>query len=394
MKILFVLYNFSSKGTASSIQNRRFIQEINKRDDVEYKIITKEDPFEEFASKTIQISSSWSDFSLKVLGKLFPDISNYPDTQIFWAKKVINYLLKNFNWNYDVIYTVSSPFSAHIIGNRIKKVKKCIWVAHYYDPWNENSFRKFNFEFFKYLDKRLEFHSIKNADIVIHTNQFLVNKWKERFDESILRKVKVHPLFTDPEITIEPRLEIKKSDRPYYFLHSGGVYGNRNFKTILESLKLLSKEIDLDSNLKIIQVGYVSPENMKLVKESSFYTSFIFFPRSSYEFVLKKSSETDFLILLDNPEENNFFFPSKICEYFSLNKPILGLVSEKSISNIFLIQSGHFNILFNDSYSLKQAFLSLVSGKSLSFDVEFYKKFLPKNVVNDILIDIKKYVQK
>lgn len=394
MKILFILYNFSPKGTASSIQNKRFIEEINSRNDIDYRVITKESSYKEFASKSIEINSSWFDFILKIFGKIFPDFSNIPDTQVFWSKKVVKYILKNLNWDFDVIYTISSPFSAHIIGNVIKKEKKCIWVAHYFDPWNENSFRKYNFNFFRKFDFNNESNCILNADLVIHTNEYLVNKWKERFHESFLNRVKVHPLFTDPDIVYNKSIDFKAKTSPYYFLHSGGVYGNRSFRVLLESFTLLSREMDLADKIKIIQVGYVSPENEKLVKNSSFYSLFTFISRSRYDFVVQKSLEADFLLLIDNPEIDNFFFPSKICEYFSFNKPIIGLVSNNSISKRYLIESGHLNIDFNDPVSLKSSILFLLNGNKVSFDDQFYKKFLPKSIVNNILTDLKEYVQK
>ena len=68
----------------------------------------------------------------------------FPCSALFWAHDVVNYISSNINIHeFDVVYTTSGPYSAHLIGYYLNKKYGIPWVADYRDQWTDNAYPRY-----------------------------------------------------------------------------------------------------------------------------------------------------------------------------------------------------------------------------------------------------------
>jgi glycosyltransferase involved in cell wall biosynthesis len=392
MKGLFFLYHYSSKGTASSIQNIRFVKGL-KNNNLDFDIVGTSDS----DNDAIKVSSKKLSKVVAVLRRLFPDITHLPDFDRFlWAKRVKKEIatkvdLSDYQW----IHTTGQPHSTHLIGLELKEKTGLPWVAQFYDPWVDNKFRIFKSKFLKRKDSNLERKIALNADLILHTNQIIFNKWVKRYGKGIESKMAVLPLMTDENLEI-PENNLDKTK--FTFLHAGGLYGPRTATSFIKALTILKEKgrTDLISKFRFTQIGYADPSESKMVERMGFSSNFKFIGRQPFSEVLNEVSKSDALLLIDNPEEENPFFPSKLCEYFSYNKPILGIVPNKSVAGELLIDSGHFTAHPDETENIAKAIVEMMekTESKYSFDKEYFNNFLPTTVASNYINIVKNLVNK
>ena len=64
---------------------------------------------------------------------------NLPCQCLSWACDTFNYIESNIDISkFDVIYTTSGPYSAHLIGFYLSKIHNIPWIADWRDQWHDN----------------------------------------------------------------------------------------------------------------------------------------------------------------------------------------------------------------------------------------------------------------
>ena len=87
----------------------------------------------------------------------------FPDSRMFWIKKVVNIassFINNNNINY--VITTSPPFSLNIIGYKLKLRNNIKWISDYRDPWSD---------FFQFKNMPM-FNYVKNKHIKVGRKMF------------------------------------------------------------------------------------------------------------------------------------------------------------------------------------------------------------------------------
>ena len=384
MKGLFILYHYPPVNNANSIQNERFISSLNKNG-VKTTVVIKGDKFIE-NEKIISIPSNSMRFSKAILRRTIPDLANIPDLErFFWTNKAKRKLVTLrddiFNW----VHTTSSPFSTHILGAKLKKKYNIPWVAQFYDPWVDNHYINFNFKFFKKLNLKYEAIVAKEADLILHSNNIIKNRWINRYGKEIAEKIVVLPFITDASIKASNKFY---TNSKLTILHAGGIYGKRSLKELILALELLKKENEnLENQIQITQIGHISKQEVELIRQKNLLNLFKFYEKKPYEQIVKELYRADILLLVDSLDtEENVFFPSKLVEYFSYNKLIIGITPINSPANTFLQEAGHIVIHKNENRQLKD-FLSkiLINGNLIKVNSDYFKNFLPDQICNEYL---------
>jgi hypothetical protein len=107
-----------------------------------------------------------------------------------------------------------------------------------------------------------------------------------------------------------------------------------------------------------------------------------------YNEVLEYYKNADILLLIDNLVELNVFFPSKLCEYFSYQKPIIGIVPIKSTAYNHLKISNHTFVTPDNPMKLSkiiQRYMHDYDFSEQKFDKEYFRNFLPNKIASDYL---------
>lgn len=394
MKGIYFLYNYNPINNANAIQNQRFIEGI-KNVDIDSIIITREgDSNNETIANSDKYSKKLNYFARHTIRQIayFPDIEYYT-----WTKPTLRKVQKIVNFSeFDFIHTNSLPNSTHLIGAHLKKRYGLPWVAHFYEPWTDNYFMNYKYGFIKNLNLKYESVVAEQADIIIHTNQYLKEVWKNKYGEKVANKIKVLPLCTDEQISLKAG-EKNHQKNKVTIIHAGGLYGERNLKLLIQALLILKEKIDLlEDYVEFKIIGTISPNDINKIKTEGLSGIFQILGKKPYAFVKESIESSDVLLVIEALQPDaNLFFPSKLCEYFSYNKPIIGLTSKESITRYHLSKANHSVFGPGEQIKLSSFLEELILKKNpINFDQNYFTNFLPSQIAIKYKLIIEEMLKK
>ena len=103
---------------------------------------------------------------------------------------------------------------------------------------------------------------------------------------------------------------------------------------------------------------------------------------------MQQQISSDALLLINPIGMSNYSYPSKLCEYFQLNKIILCIGSLDSAANEDLYAAGHFVCDGKNINEFVDKILELLNNKLAvvgCINKNYYKKFLPSEVAKEYL---------
>jgi glycosyltransferase involved in cell wall biosynthesis len=191
------------------------------------------------------------------------------------------------------------------------------------------------------------------------------------FDHQIRSKCFIVPHCFDPEyFTSQP--DDRVSD-VLDFSYIGSFYGRRNPFSLIKAFDLFLSEHKLDGKIRLNFIGNISPEIIvKMGLENRPWIK-IHGP-VTYMNSIKSMSQSNFLVLVDMPDDNNLFTPSKLIDYLASKKPILGLTNSKS-NSAQIIMDLHCPVVDPaDIKGIKDVLKIFVENKNFFSEEEHLKK--------------------
>lgn len=319
---------------------------------------------------------------------LIPDLTWLPGYEwSAWGKGAANRIIKDINSGEvtpDYIHSISYPVASHWAALKVKRATGLPWVMQLYDPWADNPYRPFRTEYFKKKDWEMEATAVKEADLIIHTNEKIANLWRERYSEDVSKKIIVLPLTTPiPSVSVSPITH--KSTEPLVISHIGNFMLNRRAEPFIRALsKLLTIHPEYRAKIKVNFIGTVPDEDKKLIEENNLGNIIKLhgtLPIDKCEVFYKDS---DLFLVVDGINPNNIFFPSKILKYFYFQRPVLGISPSGSVLDGELKASGHC-CFDNQSIDEITEYLNTAITdyeKLCGFNTDYWKKFEASSVVD------------
>ena len=251
----------------------------------------------------------------KIYRFLFKTFS-WPDYAMFWVLTILKNRERIEN-NYDIIISVSLPFTSHLCAYIIHKKIEADWYMDIGDPFSlkikspEN-----NIFIYFYLNKFFERKFYKKASKIIFTHNEVAELHQAKFKIDHSKIVIGHPiaLVSEENINISKNFNYKvKPLKIGYF----GAFTN-SVREPINYLNLIANTLNED----IEHVWYINKESKKYfssVKNSPYHKFFDIVPRKdAIEIMVKRIH-----ILLSIGNQNKYQMPSKVIEYLSLGKPVL-----------------------------------------------------------------------
>lgn len=392
MKLLLITYHFLQSNEPSSIQARRFFTSLADSG-VKITIITKKVKgkiiFFHENIEIIEVFGFESRVISGVLRILLNDLTLIPDLEtFFWNPFVFFKIKKRIDLNqYSLIHTISYPFSTHLIPIKLNVKNKLPWVAQFYDPWVENSFRNYHTKTIFNRNLKMENMVANNANIIIHSNNYVVKSWLIRYGKPIKSKILTLPFCIDDDnsnITTEV-----SSNNKITLSHIGSLYGRRNLDIIILVLQRLKNALVINNvNFCLNLVGFVSKDELNKIKKSGISDLIKITGKISYKQSLDFINNSDILLLIEDNSEESYFFPSKLTDYLKSNKPILAISSNKSIVNTILNRFGQKTFNNNQIDNIHNELLGIIQKLLSSEKIEYtydLDEFLPKSVTKKYL---------
>jgi glycosyltransferase involved in cell wall biosynthesis len=263
-----------------------------------------------------------------------------PDDYNFWAltsQKTAEKICKEHEIS--IVYTSLPPFSACILGYRIKTKFDIPWVVDYRDLWFGDVLREWLPTWRQKLELRIEKYFISKADAIIS-----VSEQKTEYLKKLLPKVNTNWLTItngyDTDI-FEPLLaKPRKSNHYLNFVYTGRLFKNRRGYAFAEALGQLCQEMpELINQVRVHILGGVSPEIQhhynELLTHYQITELYNFTGDISYQEAMEAQINTDYLLLIvDTGATSDGVIPGKLFEYIASRRPIFALTNPGATQEI------------------------------------------------------------
>ena len=269
-------------------------------------------------SKQVSSGDSIKKVFFGILKKIYRFFINYlawPDYSMYWLYQIYKNR-SHISKDYDVIISVSLPFSSHIAAYLINKKVKKHWIMDIGDPFSLKVDAPENNRFlYSGLNKRYEKKFYSLADNILFTHLDALSNHKKFFDIPSNKLIVANPISNFDKDLFNNALSYDYSTRPikisYFGIFTKGVRSPNSF------LELVKK------NNEFVFSWYVNEDSEKTIKscdinddKHSFYSHV---PREEAQQLMVNSAHC--LLSIGNKNPNQI--PSKVIEYLATGKPII-----------------------------------------------------------------------
>ena len=271
----------------------------------------------------IKQDSSYKNYLYKLLKKIyrfFYKFFAWPDYTMFWIFSIWKNR-KKIDIDYDLIISVSLPFSSHVAAYIINKDKNKKWIMDIGDPF---SLKTNAFENNRYLYKSLNYYFenkfYKKAHQVVFTHQESADEHKIFFNMPENKVTIGSPISTFSQELFQKSVSFNYEAKPITIGYFGVLTkGVRSPSQVLKFLQQTDFELH----------WYTNSDSREMIKQNKidFNRNKLFDMVTRNEALEKMVTSLHCLLSIGNL--NPAQLPSKIIEYISTGKPVLHFVEIK-----------------------------------------------------------------
>ena len=316
----------------------------------------------------------------KVYRFLFKTFS-WPDYAMFWAFTIFKNR-KSIKNDFDIIISVSLPFTSHLCAYILKKRISAEWYMDIGDPFTlKINSPENNKIIYSYFNKFFERKFYQNASKIIFTHNEVAELHKKKFKIDQSKIVIGYPIALLNKDIIKNSLSFNYENTPlkigYFGAFTKSVREPNNY--------LINIANSLGDNIK--HVWYINEESKKYfssIKDISFHQFLDILPRElALEVMVDKLH-----VLLSIGNFNKYQMPSKVVEYLSLGKPVLHY-AEIVDDPIYNFEKLFDNLKIINSKTTKnelEIYFEFIKEKRFELDFEnFNNKFSVSKLINDLI---------
>jgi len=288
---------------------------------------------------------------LKTIYRFLFKTFSWPDYAMFWAFTIFKNR-KRIENKFDIIISVSLPFTSHLCAYILQKRISADWYMDIGDPFSlKINSPENNKIIYSYLNKYYEKKFYQNASKIIFTHNEVAELHQNKFNIDRTKIVIGYPIALLNENRINNSLNFNYEDTPlkigYFGAFTKSVREPNNY--------IISIANFLDDDIK--HEWYINKESKKYftsIKNISSHQFLDILPREiALEVMVSKMH-----VLLSIGNFNKYQMPSKVIEYISLGKPVLHFaeIPDDPLYN--------FNDLFDN--------LKIINSKTTKNELENY----------------------
>ena len=299
---------------------------------------------------------------------------------MFWVITIFRNR-KRINNNYDIIISVSLPFTSHLSAYILKNRIHADWYMDIGDPFTlKINSPENNKYFYSFLNKFYERKFYKIASKIIFTHKEVAEIHKNKFNIDESKIVLGYPIASVNEQNLHIAGNFNYKVTPikvgYFGAFTKSVREPNNY--INNIANFLSEDFE--------HKWYINEESKKYfasIKKSSLHKFIDIVPRDE----AIKTMVNEIHILLSIGNLNKYQMPSKVIEYLSLGKPVLHYAEieddpiynfEKLFDNLKIINS-------KTSKSEIEIYIENIKENKFALDVEAFNNiFSTTKLINDL----------
>ena len=250
-----------------------------------------------------------------------------PDARIGWVKfayRKAKEIIEKENIN--IVITNGPPHSTHLVGLRLKKNFRFIWMADFRDPWTELHYNRFLYrtKFAQSRDARMEYTILNKADILLTVGPSMK---KHLIQKGNISEEKVSFIYNGYDENDFEDIDFKTDPCHFTISHIGMLSDSQPITTFLEALKYFRvNSHPIFKVLKLRLIGSVSHKNIDDIK--AIVPDLIV---EHVDYVPKKTAisymmSSDLLFnSLAEMKDSELLISGKLMEYIAAGKPVLCL---------------------------------------------------------------------
>ena len=262
----------------------------------------------------------------------------YPDDRIGWYPFALRAARERLaQGDIDLIYTTSAPFTAHLVGRKLKKAAGLPWVADFRDPWAGNEYLNFR-RLRAPADRWLEKHCVRQADKVITVSDPIRDAFRTAYPDQPPDKFRVivngydeADFATDLTAGLKPAAEGRRPAQRCVICFTGSFYQGISPRFFLLAVGRLFADGRLDRKDILLKfTGQFGTESRELIRafqeahpgclEAAGYVPHLE--------AVRAMQQADLLLLVLNKEAGPGVLTQKIFEYLGTGRTILALIPE------------------------------------------------------------------
>ena len=284
-------------------------------------------------------------------------------------------LLKSHN--IERVISVGLPFTSHLIGQSLKEAQPDLhWHMDIQDPFcYSKEFWVNNFE--KYSDRNMkaEKEAFESADSISVTNAVAKKRYVELFPSQANKIAVVPPLFSKPIVDEDNKdayYDMQLYADKTHLTYAGSFYtGVRSIEPFLKFLNFLfENDPQLFDEIQFHFLGQLDARTMETINA---------YPKIRRWFVLhgfKNRNQTMAALLqtdlvMNFGNSTDYHLPSKVVDYFYLNKPLINFIStEKDSTQAFFLDKSlsilNLNLSESKLEGARNDFISYINSAKAS----------------------------
>ena len=304
----------------------------------------------------------------------------WPDYAMFWIFTIYKNK-KKIHDDYDIIISISLPFTSHVCAYMLTKRLNAEWYMDIGDPF---SLKKFSSENNKYLfssiNRFIEKKYYKNASKIIFTHKEASELHMKYFDIPASKVVNGYPIGIIDKNSLSKSINYNYSQKPlkigYFGIFTDRVRDPENYLKLVHNFY----------SYKFEHFWYTNQESKKFLNKISINQIHNIYDLVSRDKATKIMLE-EMHILLSIGNFNKYQLPSKVIEYISLGKPVLHF-AEIIDDPLYKFEDLFKNFkIINENTSNKEIdkFLKVFELGEFNFDYKtFDSNFTSKKIINDL----------
>ena len=313
------------------------------------------------AVRLVHVPSREERLLFRALWRIVPPVKLLPDEKWVWigpAARAARRLAQG--GRFDRLVSFAQPWSDHLIGLRVHRATGLPWVAHFSDPWTDSPYLSGR-GWQRALWRRMEADVVREAAAVVFVNAQTAERVMSKYPADWRRKMHVVPHGFDPDggPAAAPALDGRAR-----FVYTGRFYdGLRSPEALLRALAALNGRRVLAREMHVAFVGPPIEKYVRLASALKLDGVVEFTGRVTAAESARRAAGADVLLVIDAPSDDSLFLPSKLVEYLSFAKPILGLTPDRGASADLLRALGYAVMPPDDDARIAAAVESILDAK-------------------------------
>lgn len=338
-RVLFISYSFPPHGGSGVHRPAKFVKYLPEFGWEPIVITTsadaseiRDDSFGDMCVKTFR-------FPAPAIGRLMRrnrrlavllNVLAFPDAARQWARSVQSCIAGIVNGiRPDAIWTTAPPYSAHLIGQYVKRKFGIPWFADMREQWAGDITKPMP-PGYRAAHRWLERRTLADADRICCLSEPRTREIQERVGGDLSRYVTITNGWDDDVIAHPPH----KHDK-FTILYTGVFTPRRRPDTFIKAIEYLVASGRLAPDA--FRVVFVGPRLRRYVPERPYFECPGYVPHAALGFYRREADVL--LLLLDLSPENAGRYSGKLFEYIAANRPILAVGPRGGVAEKLLKQT-------------------------------------------------------